>query len=66
MSKNTFIRDPEVPGVVLNTDNDALKAYRLKKQKEMKDIETANEVKNVKKEIADIKEMLNLILEKIK
>jgi len=57
--KETFIRDENNPGAVLNTDHQGLKAYKMRKQK-------SKEIDNLKEEVSDIKKMLGLILEKIK
>jgi len=58
-TKDGFIRDMNNPGAVINTDNSALQAYKLKKQKD-------KEVDLLKEEVKDIKQMLTLILEKLK
>jgi len=58
-TEDSFVRDNNNTGCVLNTDNNALKAYKLKKQKN-------KEIDNLKEEVKDIKNMLTLILEKIK
>jgi len=58
-TKDGFIRDMNNPGAVINTDNSALQAYKLKKQKD-------KEVDTLKEEVKDIKQMLTLILEKLK
>lgn len=52
-----FIRDKTNNGAVINTDNGALKAYKLQKNKE-KDIE------NLKIEILEIKKLLHQLLVK--
>lgn len=53
-----YVRSVSNPGVVLNTDNDALKAYKLQKRR-------LQEIDTLKNEIADIKTTLGLILEKL-
>lgn len=58
-TKDGFIRDMNNPGAVINTDNAALKAYKFKKQK-------YKEIDNIKEEVKDIKNMLSLILDKLK
>ena len=58
-TEDSFVRDNNNTGCVLNTDNNALKAYKLKKQKN-------KEIDNPKEEVKDIKNMLTLILEKMK
>jgi len=58
-TKDGFIRDMNNPGAVINTDNVALKAYKFKKQK-------YKEIDNIKEEVKDIKNMLSLILDKLK
>jgi len=58
-TEDIFVRDNNNIGSVLNTDNNALKAYKLKKQKN-------KEIDNLKEEVKNIKNMLTLILEKMK
>jgi hypothetical protein len=58
-TEDSFVRDNNNTGCVLNTDNNALKAYKLKKQKN-------KEIDNLKEEVKYIKNMLTLILEKMK
>ena len=58
-TEDSFVRDNNNTGCVLNTDNNALKAYKLKKQKN-------KEIDNLKEEVKDIKNMLTLILENMK
>lgn len=58
-TEDGFIRARNNVGCVLNTDDSALKAYKLKKQKN-------KEIDTLKEEVKDIKNMLALILEKIK
>lgn len=53
-----FIRDNNNPGAALNTDNDALKAYKLKKQKD-------KEIEILKSDVSEIKHMLSAILQKL-
>lgn len=67
MKKTDFyVRDKNNPGVVLNTDNRALDAYKKQKAKMKRDIETFEEINSLKTEVADIKFMLHLILERLK
>lgn len=64
-----YIRDRENKGAVLNTDNAALKAYKLQKNKfrEVNRIKSDfNEIENLKSEVKEIKQMLSLIIEKFK
>jgi len=58
IKSDKFIRDEKNPGVVLNTDNNALQMYKLKKAK-------SKEIDNLKKEIFEIKQMMQLILNKL-
>lgn len=53
-----YMRASNNPGAALNTDNEALKAYKLKKQKN-------TEIDNLKNEVKDIKNLLSVILEKL-
>ena len=66
---NEFIRDNNNDGAVLNTDNSALSAYKMRKKKNhelelMK--EKVNQIDSIKSEIKEIKNMLQLIAERIK
>lgn len=54
-----YIRDDENKGAVLNTDNSALKAYRLQKEKNKR-------IDKLEEDVSEIKNMLNLILNKLK
>lgn len=57
-----LVRDTETQAV-LNTDLSSLEAYRARRDKERQKDE---EVKTLKQEIDEIKQVLNLIVEKIK
>ena len=59
--KDGFIRDNS-SGAVINVDNDALKAYKLKKKS---DKEKDNEIKNLKTEVDELKDMVKLLLNKV-
>lgn len=45
-------------GVLLNMDNEALKAYKAKKEKERRSITTEKKVEMLENDIREIKEML--------
>lgn len=51
IKSDKFIRDEKNLGAVLNTDNNALRMYKLKKAK-------SKEIELLKQEIYDIKNML--------
>lgn len=53
-----YIRSRDNPGAALNTDNEALKAYKLQKKK-------AREIDTLKNEVSEIKFILHQLLEKI-
>lgn len=57
-TKDGFMRDPNNIGAVLNTNNEALKAYKLRKQKN-------NEVNELKTEVKELKSLMYQILEKL-
>jgi hypothetical protein len=57
-TKDGFMRDMNNPGAVINTDNNALQAYKLKKQKD-------KEIDNLKNEVKDIKRLLEILIDKI-
>lgn len=58
-SMDGFVRDPRNPGAAINTDNAALQAYKLQKNKN-------REVEQLKGEVAEIRSKLDLIIELLK
>ena len=54
--RNSFSR------AILNTDNEALSAYKAQKKKEMK---VTTEINNIKQDINELKTLMQRILEKI-
>jgi hypothetical protein len=50
---------------LLNTNNSALSAYKLKKQKQNEINTLKEEVDNMKNDISDIKNMLSKLVEKL-
>ena len=61
-----YVRDKINSGAVLNTDNAALEAYKRQKAKHKNLENKLNEIDEIKKDVTDIKNMLSLIIEKIK
>jgi DNA-binding transcriptional regulator YhcF (GntR family) len=61
-----FVRDPNNHGAVLNTDNAALQAYKQQKAYQKKINTKIDDIDNLKGEVKEIKQMLNLILERLK
>lgn len=61
-----FIRDSNNKGAVLNTDNSALQAYKLQKNKQKKLDNKLNEIDNIKSEVKEIKQLLNILIERLK
>lgn len=57
-TQDGFIRDVNNLGAVINTDNNALQAYKMKKQKN-------KEIDNLKEEIKDIKQLLEKLINKM-
>lgn len=51
-------------GVLLNMDNEALKAYKAKKEKDRRSITTEKKVEMLENDIREIKEMLMKALSK--
>lgn len=49
-------------GIVINKDNDALLAYKKRKQKERRIEEVREEVNALKSDISEIKEMMKQLL----
>lgn len=64
IDNKNMIRDMKTKALV-NTDIDQLKAYRDKKQTMKTMNEAILEINNTKKEVAEIKEMLKLLLDRI-
>lgn len=63
---NTLVRDVKT-NAVLNTDKTALEQYRAKRNKEREMLSAVDEVKSMKKDISELKELLHqLIAEKNK
>jgi len=58
-----FVRSPEIPGAIVNVDNSALEAYKLRRQKEKTKLD---EINSLKQEVADIKSLLTQLIEKLK
>ena len=58
-----FRRSATNPGALINTDNAGLKAYKLAKQKAIKD---RSEINSLKEEISELKDLVKQLLEKTK
>ena len=63
----------DIPGIVrdiqskalVNTNNDSLKAYKLRKNQALELLETKNKVDKLESEMTEIKQLLLKIVEKI-
>jgi hypothetical protein len=64
--KDGFVRDPNNPGLVINTDNNALKAYKAQKANQRNIKHRLDEIDILKTDMLEIKNALNLILERLK
>jgi hypothetical protein len=64
IDNKSMLRDMKSKALI-NTDIDQLKAYRDKKQTMKTMHEAIEEINSTKKEVAEIKEMLKLILDRI-
>jgi len=64
IDNKSMLRDMKSKALI-NTDIDQLKAYRDKKQTMKTMHEAIEEINNTKKEVAEIKEMLKILLNKI-
>lgn len=51
-------------GVLLNMDNDALRAYKARKEKERKAVSVEKDIENLKTSIEEIKDLLMKVLTK--
>lgn len=61
-----FVRDQINQGAVLNTDNAALQAYKQKKAHQKKINSKLDDIDSLKGEVKEIKQMLNILLERLK
>jgi DNA-binding transcriptional regulator YhcF (GntR family) len=61
-----FIRSPHNPGAIINTDNRALEAYRLQKQRNREINNTIKDMETVKQDMVEIKALLKELLGKNK
>jgi hypothetical protein len=50
---------------ILNTNTNALSAYKLRKQKEKEISDSLNDINNMKQDINDLKTLMQRILDKI-
>lgn len=64
-TKDGFIRDPNNPGAAINTDNDALLAYKRQKSKAKRALDAEKEINQLKSDVAEIKHMFSQLLEKL-
>lgn len=64
IDNKSMLRDMKSKALI-NTDIDRLKAYRDKKQTMKTMHEAIEEINNTKKEVAEIKDMLKMILDRI-
>lgn len=60
----TFLRDPKT-SALLNTDDNAIRAYKAKKEQMQKIQDMEQDVNNIKHELMEIKDMLHQILTKV-
>lgn len=58
-----FVRSPDIPGAIVNVDNSALQAYKLRREKELSRLD---EINSIKQEMAEIKSLLTQLAEKLK
>lgn len=64
MIKDGFIRSNENGGVILNTDNEALAAYKRSRELRWKTQDQDKRIEKVESDLSEIKELLYKILEK--
>jgi hypothetical protein len=61
---STFVRDPQSKAL-LNTDTKAILAHRQRIEAVRKTVAKDEKINNLEKEVADIRELLKIILEKV-
>jgi DNA-binding transcriptional regulator YhcF (GntR family) len=59
-----FVRSKTNPGAIINTDNRALEAYRLQKQRNREINNTIKDMETVKQDMSEIKALLKELLGK--
>lgn len=63
-SKESFFRASNNPGALLNTDNDALKAYKANKAKSAEINNLKKDFSSLKEELSEIKNLLRQLVNK--
>jgi hypothetical protein len=58
-----FVRSAANPGAIVNVDNDSLRAYKLRRERETS---KQDEINSLKQELEDVKSLLSQVLEKLK
>lgn len=61
MSEHKYQRRPDNPGAIVNTDSEALKAYRIRKQTSE---QQEQRMKKVENDVSEIKQLLMLLVNK--
>jgi hypothetical protein len=64
MSTKDFIRSEENKGALLNTNNEALAAYKRARELRWKAQDQDKKIEKVEEELSEIKQLLQKILEK--
>lgn len=57
--KDGFVRSETNPAAIVNVDNDALKAYKIKRDR---DKQKTNEINTLREEVAELKQLLYKLL----
>lgn len=58
-----FLRSESNPGAIINVDNEALQAYKVRRSRELT---KQNEINSLKEEITELKNLISQLLEKNK
>lgn len=58
-----FLRSDDNPAAIINVDNDALKAYKIKRER---DASKDKKINTLEEELAKLREIVNQLLEKTK
>ena len=65
MKTKDFVRQESNPGAILNVDNSGLQAYRRQREIMRNNANNAERISKLESDMSDIKDKLDLILQKL-